>query len=88
VCNLERQTEAKLSANYREGGSCEEQRRSSNELCLPRRRVVAEIKGYGPVRVPGKVPPSLILRSHILLSLFSSVYYGPLPKALMLACRL
>jgi hypothetical protein len=61
----------------------------ANELCLlPRRRVVAEIKGHGLVRVPGKVPPSLILRPHVLLSLFSSfMYYGPLPKALMLACR-
>jgi hypothetical protein len=48
---------------------------------------VAEIKGYGPVRVPGKVPPSLILRPHVLLSLFSFLYYGPLPKAVIVACR-
>jgi hypothetical protein len=56
---------------------------------LPRRKVVAEIKGHGPVRVPGKVPPSLILRPHVLLSLFSSLlYYGPVPNALIWACRL
>jgi hypothetical protein len=49
---------------------------------------VAEIKGHGLVRVPGKVPPSLILRPHVLLSLFSSfMYYGPLPKVVILACR-
>jgi len=48
---------------------------------------VAEIKGHGLTRVPGKVPPSLILRSYVLLSLFSSVYYGPFPTAVMLACR-
>jgi hypothetical protein len=49
---------------------------------------VAEIKGHDLVRVPGKVPPSLILRPHVLLSLFSSfMYYGPLPKVVILACR-
>jgi hypothetical protein len=48
---------------------------------------MAEIKGHGQLRVPGTVPPSLILRSHVLLSLFSSIYYGPLPMAVMLACR-
>jgi len=49
---------------------------------------VAEIKGYRQWRVPGKVPPSLTLRSDILLSLFSSILYGPIPKALAWACRL
>ena len=48
---------------------------------------MAEIKGHVQMRIPGKVPPSLISRSRVLLSLFSSVYYGPLPTALMLACR-
>ncbi len=62
----------------------------ADELCLfAKENSVAEIKGHGPVRVPGKVPPSLILRPHVLLSLFSSlVYYGPLPKAVIWACRL
>ena len=49
---------------------------------------MAEIKGHGLMRIPGKVPPSLISRTHVLLSLFSSfMYYGPLPKAVILACR-
>jgi hypothetical protein len=57
-------------------------------LPIARRKVVAEIKGHELVRVPGKVPPSLILRPHVLLSLFSCfIYYGPLPKVVILACR-
>jgi len=49
---------------------------------------VAEIKGHGQWRIPGKVPPSLLMRPHVLLSLFSSLLYGPIPKALTWACRL
>jgi hypothetical protein len=49
---------------------------------------VAEIKGYRLWRFPGKVPPSLFLRPDVLLSLFFSVLYGPIPKALIWACRL
>jgi hypothetical protein len=49
---------------------------------------VAEIKEHQLLRFPGKVPPSLFLRQHVLLSLFSYVLYGPIPKALTWACRL
>jgi len=57
-------------------------------MSFARRKVVGEIKGHELLRIPGKVPPSLILRTHVLLSLFSSfMYYGPLPKAVILACR-
>jgi len=48
---------------------------------------VAEIKEH-PMRVPGKVPPSLIFRADVLLSLFFSLLYGPVPKAITWACRL
>jgi hypothetical protein len=60
----------------------------SNELCQLGETFVAEIKGQWPMRVPGKVPPSLFLRTHVLLSLFSSILYGPLPRAVAWACRL
>jgi hypothetical protein len=49
--------------------------------------LVAEIKGH-PMRVPGKVPPSLFFRADVLLSLFFSILYGPVPKALTWAGRL
>ncbi|MGC2694842.1 MAG: hypothetical protein WA738_03545 [Candidatus Angelobacter sp.] len=49
---------------------------------------MAEIKGHQLERVPGQVPPSLIFRPEVLLSLFSSFMYGPIPRALTWACRL
>jgi len=51
-------------------------------------RAVAEIKGYRQSRIPGEVPPSLISRPDILLSLFFTFLYGPIPRALTWACRL
>jgi hypothetical protein len=60
----------------------------SNELLHLGEAFVAEIKGHASIRVPGTVPPSLILRTDVLLSLFFAFLYGPVPKALTWACRL
>ena len=49
--------------------------------------MVGEIKGHRLWRFPGKVPPSLFLRPDVLLSLFSEIFYGHVPKAIILACR-
>jgi hypothetical protein len=50
--------------------------------------MVGEIKGHRLWRFPGKVPPSLFLRPDVLLSLFSELLYGPVPKAIIWASRL
>jgi hypothetical protein len=50
--------------------------------------MMTEIKGHRQWRFPGKVPPSLFFRPDVLLSLFSAVLYGPVPKAITWACRL
>jgi hypothetical protein len=87
ACNQKEQTGAKMSVSYGKS-RVSSKSAGSNELCQWREAIVAEIKGHGLMRVPGKVPPSLFLRTHVLLSLFSSILYGPLPRALTWACRL